>query len=185
MNDMHINLENATLDELADLSLDAILGQDMADVNLSSNLPDGVYFGRIESYERKDYAAKPEENKAASVALNVKIKVHSAQHVNDANVDPATLAGRVHFQRYSITADRGKADLVKLLLGIVGVAFNDKAAIKQIGRSTIALLEECKAGEVYFGFTVKTTERNGFENCDIQHKQAMFIDMEKTQELLA
>ena len=185
MNDMHINLENATLDELADLSLDAILGQDMADVNLSSNLPDGTYFGRIESYDRKDYAAKPEEGKAASVSLNVKFKVHSAQHVDDPNVDPASLAGRVHFQRYFVTSDRGKADLVKLLLGIIGVPFNDKKAIRDAGRSPVQLLEECKAGEVYFGFTVKNTERGGFENCDIQHKQAMFIDMVKTQEFLA
>lgn len=183
MNDA-INLENATLDDLADLSLDAILGQDMADVNLSSNLPDGTYFGFIEDYARKDYPAKPEENKAASVAVNVKISIHSAQHVNDPNVDPATLGGRKHFQRYFVTSDRGKADFVKLLLGIVGVAFNDKKAIKDVGRSPIALMEECKANKIYFGFTIKNTERNGFENCDIQHKEKFFIDMEKTQDLL-
>ena len=180
-----IDLDTATMDELENLSLADLLGQDISDVNLSSSLPDGTFIGLIESYELTKRAAKPEENKKASVTLAVKIKVAKTYHLTDPNLDPTDYEGRVHFERFGLLSDFGKANLVKLLLGAVGVSFTDKKAIADVAKSTLTLLEELKAHNVYFGFTVKTTERNGFENCNIVMKTDKFIPMEQAVELMA
>lgn len=186
MNDLHtpINLETASLEDLENLSLEDLLGQDMADINLSSKLPDGTFLGYIEDYKKKMFAAKPEQGKKASIALDVMIKVHSAQHLADPNADPAAVVNRTHFQSFFITGEMGQAQLVKLLLGVVGVKFSDKAAIKQVGQSPIALLEDLKANRVYFGFTIKNSERGGYENCDIVFKEDKFISMEAAAEMM-
>lgn len=180
MNDMHtpFDLETATMEDLENISLEDLLGQDMADISLTSSLPDGTFLGYIEKYEKKMFAAKPEQDKKASIALNVTIAVHSAQHLADPNGDPEAVVGRKHFQAFFITNEMGQAQLVKLLLGIIGVKFSDKDAIKQVGQSPIALLEELKANRVYFGFTIKNSERGGYENSDIVFKQEKFITMD-------
>ena len=76
-----------------------------------------------------------------------------------------------------------KAD-PKLMLGILGVKYSDKAAIKEIGQSPMALMEELKANRVAFGFAVKTVERGGYENCNIVTKEANFIPMDKAEAYL-
>lgn len=186
MNDMsNLDLSVATAEDLENISLDALLGQDISEISMTSTLPDGTYLGYIEDYERRVFPAKPEQGKNASIALNIKIKVARAEHIKDPQVDPRSVENRVHFESFFLTSDRGPGDLVKLILGILGVKYSDKDAIKDVGRSPLALLEELKVNNVYFGFTVQNKERNGFENCNIIFKQDKFIDMEKAQELLA
>lgn len=180
-----LNLDNATAEDLDNISMEQLLGQNISDVNLSSSIPDGTYLGLIEKFEKKVFSAKPEQGKAASIALNITFHVHSALHLADPNIDPKSVAGRKHFQSFFVTNENGLANLAKLLLGIIGVKFNDKEAILEVGQSILALLEELKANNVYFGFTVKNVERNGYENCDIVFKQDKFIAMEAAQELVA
>ena len=179
-----IDMSVATAEDLENLSLHDLLGQDISDISMVSNLPDGTYVGLIEDYEKKVFPAKPEQGKNASIALNMRLKVHHAEHISDPSIDTKSVENRVHFESYFLTSDRGPADLVKLLLGILGVKYTDKAAIKEVGQSPLGLLEELKSNNVYFGFTVKNTERGGYENCNIIHKQDKFIDMEKTAELM-
>lgn len=184
MNAMNIDLSTATLEDLDTLSIDDLLGQNIADVDLSNALPDGLFIGVVEDYELKKYAAKPEENKKASAAVSVKVKVLQAQTIKDPSIDPATLTNRTHFQSFFVTTEFGKAQLVKFLLGVIGVKYTDKAAIMEVGRTLSSLLEELKVNGVPFGFTIANTERKGRENSDIVFKEPAFIEMNKAHELL-
>lgn len=173
-----------SLEELENLTIDDLLGEDIAEVALSSNLPDGAYVFTIEEYKFSTKAADPVNNKKASRSCNVTLNVAQVLQLADATVDPSTLVGRKHFERFNLLSEFGRAGLVKLMLGIVGVKFTDKAAMREIGQSPAALLETLKAEKIAFGGTVATVEKNGFENCNLILREKAFIDAQKVQELL-
>ena len=179
-----IDLTNATLADLENLDFNAILGKDISEYNLSSNLPDGTYLLHIEKLDRKDTAADTEKEKKARISANLQLKVHRAIQVNDADIDLATLEGRTHFESYNVLSDFGVQGIIKLVLGVVGVSFKDKEAIKQVGSSVFALLNQLISEKVIFGAQVKTVERGGYENCNIVLKEKSFIAMDAAAELL-
>lgn len=179
-----IDLNNATLADLENLDFNAILGKDLSEYNLSSNLPDGTYLFHIEKMDVKDFGADTEKEKKARKNLNFQLKVHLAVQVSDADTDKETLVGRTHFESYNVLSDFGLQSLIKLILGIVGVSFKDKAAIKQVGQSAGGLLAELISQKVVFGAQVKTVERGGYENCNLILKEKSFIDMTAAQQLL-
>lgn len=186
MNDMTANLDlsNMSLEDLDNLSVADLLGEDISKISLSQNLPDGVFAMTIEKYELKSFAAKPEENKKARRTLNLTMNVIAAIALTDGTIDPASLIGRKHFESYDLLSDFGRSNIVKLLLGILGVKFTDKAAIAQVGQAPAALLETIKAEKIPFGAQIKTVERGGYENCNIVLKEKDFISAEKITELL-
>lgn len=184
MNDMLLNTDSLSLEELDNLSITDLLGEDMSQISLSSNLPDGTYAFVIEKYETKSFPAKPEDNKKARRTLNVTLNVVAVLALTDTTEDTEKLVGRKHFESYDLLSDFGRASFIKLLLGIVGVSFTDKKAIAEVGQAPAALLEELKASKVAFGGQVKTVERNGFENCNLVLKPKAFIDMNQILELL-
>ena len=179
-----LDLDNISLDELDNLSINDILGEDLSEISLSSNLPDGTYVFTVDSYEVKSFAPDHEKERKARRVVNVKLKVATALSVADPNVDRAALNGRMHFERYDLLSEFGRQSFVKLLLGIIGIKFTDKAAIKQVGQNPGTLLETIKSEKLPFGGQVKTVERNGFENCNLMLKEASFIPADKVQELL-
>lgn len=178
----NIDLQTATLEDLDNLSFDEILGRDLSDYNLSSNLPDGTYLMFIEKRDGKSHAADPTKNKAARKDLSLTFRVHTCLQCADPEIDAASLANRVHIERYNVLQDFGIANLIKLILGVVGVSFRDKEAQKQVGGAPIALIDQLIAGKVIFGVQVKTVERGGYENCNIQTKEQAFISMDKAVE---
>lgn len=184
LNFADIDLNNATLAELENLDFNAILGKDISEYNLSSNLPDGTYLFHIEKLDRKDFAADTDKEKKARINANLQLKVHRAVQVNDADIDLASLEGRTHFESYNVLSDFGVQSIIKLVLGIVGVSFKDKEAIKQVGSSVFALLNQLIAQKVVFGAQVKTVERGGYENCNVVLKEKNFIDMAAAAEML-
>ncbi len=184
MNAMPLDLMNATLEELENLSFEALLGKDIADYNLSSSLPDGTFLVYIEKREGKAKAADVEKGKKASKTLELYLRVHTCLQCSDAETDKASLANRVHIERYNVTEEFGVANLIRLVLGAVGVAFKDKRAIAEVGQSVLALLDQLISGKVLFGVQVKTVEKNGYENTNVVHKEPAFIPMDKAMEYL-
>lgn len=180
----NLNVNVATMEDLDNLNLDQILGVDVSEVSLSSNLPDGTYFFRVANYDVKKFPAKPEEQKKARMVLNLQLDVIGVKHLSDATLDPESFIGRKHFEGYDVLSEMGLGMLTKLMLGAMGVSFTDKNAIREVGRGLGELLEGLKSEGLAFGATVKTTERNGYENCNIVLKNNAFIDVEKTMEEL-
>lgn len=178
------DFDTLSLEELETLTIDDLLGEDLAEVSLSSNLPDGAYVFTIEDYKFTAKVADPTNNKKASRSCNVTLNVAQVLQLADVSIDPATLVGRKHFERFNLLSEFGRAGLVKLMLGIVGVKFSDKAAIREIGQSPAALLETLKSEKIAFGGTVANIERNGFENCNLVLREKAFIDAQHVQELL-
>lgn len=180
-----IDLDVASLETLEELSLEDLLGIDIGDIDLRSSMPDGVYLGYLSNFEKKIYAAKPEEGKKASVQLMYQLKIRHVVKCGDPDVDASSLVGRSHVASYPLTQDWGQKNLVKLVLGAMGVSFRDTAAQASIGRSVIDILTELREHQVAFGFTIKNSERNGYENCDVVLKEPSFIPMERAEEMLA
>lgn len=187
MNDMNIealDLETATLADLDNLDLATLLGDDISEYNLSSNMPDSTVLVRIEKFETTKREAKPDEHKKAQVQLQVNFRVVKGLTCADADTSPETLENRVHVERFNLLHEMGRASLIKIMLGAVGVSFTDKAAIQEVGRNPASLLEELKAQSVVFGVQIKTKERNGYENTNIVTSQKAFISMEDAQQYL-
>lgn len=179
-----IDITTASMDELDTLTVDQVLGGNLADIDLNQNLPDGVFIGIIEDYDLKARGANPDEDKKASLNLAVKVKVVHVVTCKDGSIESETLVGRFHFQRYNLLYDFGKAGLAKLILGILGVGFRDKKAVAEVGNNIAGILEELKSSKVPFGFTIANKSRGGYDNCDIVDKEQAFIPAEKAQEML-
>lgn len=184
MNDMTLDLNTATLDDLDNLSINDILGEDISKISLNQGLPNGLYMVVIDDYELKSMAADVEKDKKARRDLNLKLKVVKALALEDGTLDAASFTGRVHFERYNLLADYGKINFIKFLLGIFGVKFTDKKAIAEVNDSPALLLETLKVEKIPFGVTMKNVERNGYENCNVELKEAKFIDASKAQDYL-
>lgn len=179
-----IDFTTATAADLDNLTMDDLLGNSLADVDLSSTLPDGTYIGYLEKMEVKRREAKPEEGKKGNVALQVNVKVLRCLQCAESNVDKSSLSGRVHVQRFWLHVDMGKQQIAKMVLGALGVSYRDKNAIKEIGGAMSALLQQFTDEKIAFGFQVKNSEANGFESCDMVFKEAAFIPADKALEHL-
>ena len=169
--------------DLSSLSMEEILGIDIADVNMSQNLPDGVYALIIEDFEKVIRAADPSKDKKGSVSVRLKLHVMRCLATDDPAIDKEALAGRKHLENYNMSNDYGPRNLAQLVLSIVGVSWRDKKAIAEVANTLGALLEELKAGKVVFGAQIKTVERNGYENCALVYKEKSFINMNAIQSL--
>lgn len=169
--------------DLSNLSMEEILGIDIADVNMSQNLPDGVYAFIIESFEKTQRAADPSQDKKGSVGVRIKFHVMKCLATDDPAIDKEALAGRKHLENYNMANEYGPRNLAQLILGAVGVSWRDKKAIAEVANSLGALLEELKAGKVLFGVQIKTRESNGYENTGIVYKEKSFINMNVLQTL--
>lgn len=176
------DLMHATLEDLDNLSFDVLLGRDISEYNLNSNLPDGTYIVFIEKREGKSRAADIEKDKKAAKNLELYFRVHTCLQCADPEIDKAGLANRVHIERYNTLNEIQVANLIKMILGAVGVSFKDKQAIAEVGQSVLSLLDQLIAGKVLFGVQIKTTERNGYENTGIVHKETSFIPVDKATE---
>lgn len=182
---MELDFQTATMDQLDNLTIDDLLGASLSDVNLVSSLPNGVYVGYITKQDLQRRAAIPEENKKAALNYSLSIKVVKCLQCADSDVDANSLAGRVHFQRFPLhIADMGKPNLVKMVLGALGISYKDKAAIAEVGGSISALVGQFIESKVAFGFTIKNSDKGGYENCDIVFKQEAFIPADKVGEFL-
>ena len=185
MNDMPINLMNATLEELENLSFEALLGRDISEYNISSNLPDGTYILFVEKRDGKAKAADLEKGKKANKTLELHLRVHTCLQCSDADVDKAALANRVHIERFNVTEEYGIANLIRMVLGAVGVSWRDKKAIAEVGQSVLGILDQLIAGKVLFGAQIKTTEgKNGGEFTNLVYKEPSFISMDKAGDYL-
>lgn len=179
-----IDTKTASMDQLDALSIDDLLGNNIGEYSLSSNLGDGLYMFYIEKFEVNKLAADIEKDKKASISVNLTLNVVLAHTLADPNEDKDALVGRKHFERFNVLSDFGSAGLIKLLLGIVGVSYKDKKAIAELNQSPIALLNELVQHKVAFGATVKTVEKNGYENCNIVLKEKNFVDMNRAVEFI-
>lgn len=175
----NIDLETVTLDELENLDLDHFLGGDVTDFDLGDSMPDGVFGLMIEDYDLKALEAKPEENKKGRVTLTVKYKVTHVLACDDADIDHKSLINRVHYQRYIVTESWGVSQVIKTILGIVGAKFKDKKSWAAIGSSFSEIIAQLKSEKVQFGATIKTKERNGYENTDIVLAEKAFMSIEQ------
>lgn len=184
LENLNIDLETATLADLDTLDMSTLLGGDLGDYNLSSNMPDCTVLVRIEKFELTRREAKPDEQKKAQVQLAVTLRVVKGLACADDSIDVNALENRVHIERYNLLHEMGISGLIKLMLGCVGVKFTDKAAIAELGQNPAALLEELKANSVVFGVQIKTKERNGYENTNVVGSQKAFISMEDAQQYL-
>lgn len=180
---MELNTENATLAELESLDLETLMGGDVESFETSSNLPDGLYGFVIEKSELKRFPADVEKNKKARVNQNIQLKVVQAIECDDPDVDKEKLAGRMHFESYDLLSDYGKQSMVKFVLGVLGISFTDKKAWKEVISSFAETFMALEQGAVQFACQVKTVERNGYTNTNLQLKPKAFIDAEKYAEM--
>jgi hypothetical protein len=169
--------------DLSSLTMDEILGIDIADVNLSQNLPDGVYALIIEDFEKVVRAADPSQDKKGSVSVRVKLHVLRCLATDDPSLDKEALAGRKHMESFNMSNAYGPRNITQLILGVVGTSWRNKTSIAEVTGTLGSLLEELKAGKVAFGVQIKTVERNGYENCSIVYKEKSFINMNALQTL--
>ena len=137
----NMDLETATLDQLENLTISDLLGQNLADVELRSTLPDGTYIFAFDKSAVKAFAADPEKNKKASINLNLFLKVVRCIQCADPEMDPASLTNRVHIQQFPMHMAHGPANAAMLILGVLGVPFKDKAAMAEAGGTMGELLE--------------------------------------------
>lgn len=184
MNDLNIDFATATLDDLDALTVDQLLGTNIADVDLTSNLPDGVFVFVPTKIDLRKREAKPEEGKKGGLDVNLSLKVVKCLQCADSEVDKDSLGGRVHFQKFPWHMEMGKQNMAKLILGALGVSYKDKNAIAEIGQDMNGILNQLIEGKVAFGATIKNRESGGFENCDLVFKEAAFIPAEKVLEYL-
>jgi len=184
MTDETLDLSTISMEQLEALSIDDLLSNNIGDYSLSSNLPDGIFFGYIEKVDVRRLAARVEDGKKGQLQLNLMINVVQAHTLADPSEDKSSFVGRKHFESYNLLTDFGVSNLIKLLLGIVGVSYKDKKAIAELNQNPKELLDELVNNHVVFGFTIKNTERNGFENCNVVLKEKNFIDMNRALEIV-
>lgn len=175
-----LDLETLDADQLDNLSIDELLGNNIGDYDLSSNLPDGTYIGYIEKYELKKMAADAsgEKIKKARADLSLTVNVLRALTLKDPNENPDTLVNRKHFERFNLLQEFGQAGLVKLVLGILGVSYRDKQAIEGLNASLKTFIDQLVSEKVAFGFTIANVEKGGYDNCNIVLKEKNFISAE-------
>ena len=179
------DVKTVTMDQLEGLSLEQLLSNNIGEYNLSSNLSDGIYFGYIEAYETRLREADLDADKKGAFTLSITVNVVRAHTLADPMEDKDALVGRKHFESYNLLTEFGQGQLVKLLLGIMGVNYKDKKAIASLDRNPLSLLEELQTNKVAFGFTIKNSESKGYENCNIVMKSNAFINLERAFEMLA
>ena len=181
-----IDVKTVTMEQLEGLTLEQLLANNIGEYNLSSNLSDGVYFGYIEAYEAKRREADVANSKKGGLNVSITINVVKAHTLADPLEDKDALVGRKHFESYNVFTEYGQAQLVKLILGVLGIGFKDKEAMATLGRNPLSLLEELQTNKVAFGFTIKNSvSAAGYENCNIVLKSAAFINMERAFEMLS
>ena len=140
----------------------------------------------IEAYEAKRREADVANAKKGSLNVSITINVVKAHTLADPLEDKDALVGRKHFESYNVLTEYGQAQLVKLILGVLGIGFKDKEAMATLGRNPLSLLEELQTNKVAFGFTIKNSvSAAGYENCNIVLKSAAFINMERAFEMLS
>lgn len=183
-NAYEIDFATATMADLENLTLDEVLGENLGSVELSSALPDMVGIFVIHKIELLKKEADPDNNKKANLTVAIQCKVVKPLQCADSTVDMDDLTGKMHYQRFLISQEFGQQQLEKFLMGILGVAFKDKAAIAEIGQSKSALLEEIKTAALPFGATVKNKESGGYENSDFVFTEKAFIASDDAVDLL-
>lgn len=174
----NMDLETATLDQLENLTISDLLGQNLADVELRSTLPDGTYIFAFDKSAVKAFAADPEKNKKASINLNLFLKVVRCIQCADPEMDPASLTNRVHIQQFPMHMAHGPANAAMLILGVLGVPFKDKAAMAEAGGTMGELLETMINEKLVFGGQIKNKSKNGYDNCDLVFSEKAFISAE-------
>ena len=118
-----IDVKTVTMEQLEGLTLEQLLANNIGEYNLSSNLSDGVYFGYIEAYEAKRREADVANSKKGGLNVNITINVVKAHTLADPLEDKDGLVGRKHFESYNVLTEYGQAQLVKLILGALGIGF--------------------------------------------------------------
>jgi len=181
-----LDLETLSMDQLDNLSIDDLLGNNIADYKLGSNLPDGTYIGFIEKIDvtKKAADASGERIKKARIDVAVQVKVLRVLQLADPTENAEALVNRVHYQRYNVLQEYGVAGLVKLVLGILGISFRDKKAIEGLNSSLKQFIDQLVSEKVAFGFKIVNKESGGYENCDISQREKDFIDAENAMQYL-
>lgn len=184
-----IDLNNATLEDLDNLSIDDLLGQRLDEIDYANLLPTGTYVFELdmddpieESITRKD--AKPEEDKKAYVGLRLRFRVVKVLACADSDADIEKLVGRYHGENFALTSDFGKRNLASFILGVLGLTPKDKEAISEIQKSLASVLEELREMKVAFGAKLVQQERNGYDNANIQFRPKDMVSAGKVVELL-
>jgi hypothetical protein len=180
------DLDTLSADQLDQLSIDELLGNNIADYDISQNLPDGTYIFYIEKRDVQKKAADNSGDKVKKAQLNLvlALKVVKVIQLADPELRAEDFEGRVHFQRYNLFQDFGKRNLILTMLGLFGVSFRDKKAQAELGESLIQLLDSAIAEKVPFGAKIVNKESNGYANCDVSTKEKDFIDFEQVQQYL-
>lgn len=186
---LDLDVTTASLDELETLTLDDLLGQRMDEIDFVRHLPTGSYALQFdmdktlqESLTRR--AADFDNDKKASVSLSLRFRVVKALAVADSNIDPESLKGRFHTQRFFLTNDMGPRQVALLICGVIGLDPRNKEALAELGGALWQALEELRVNKVTFGCRVKQEERNGYDNCDIVFKYGDFVSAEQIGTLL-
>lgn len=179
-----IDFASASLDDLDNLTMDDVLGNSLADVEMSNSLPECVAIFQIAKMSLAKKAADPDKGKQASVTLIMSAKVIKCLTCADSSVDPESLTGRFHTQRFMVSRDFGKQQLAKFILGVIGISYRDKTAIAEVAGAQSEILEELMATAVPFGATIKNKEADGFENSDFVFSEKAFIPSETAMEQL-
>lgn len=179
-----IDFMSATMADLDTLTMDDVLGENLADIDLTSSLPDGVYLFHINKRELKRRAADVDQNKKASLTLGMSLKVVKCITCADSSVDPETLASRSHYQGFYLANDMGKQQLAKLVLGALGISWKDKAAIAEVGQNLNEILSQLEDEKVVFGAKIANKTSGQYENCDIVFKEDAFIGAENAATMI-
>lgn len=179
-----IDWATAQMSDLDDLTLDDVLGENLADIELSSNLPDCVVLVHFDKTELKRRAADIDNNKKAGLTLMAVLKVVQCISCADSSTDPETLAGRSHIQNFSMSHTMGKQQLVKLVLSALGISWKDKASIAEVGENLAELVAAMVADKLVFGVKIVNKTSGQYENCDIVFKEDAIISIEAAGAML-
>lgn len=179
-----IDWSNITEDQLDNISFADIMGGDVTEFDINNTLPDGLYVLCIEDKSERKLPAKPEEGKKALYSIDLKMKITHVLECADEDVDASKLVGRYHFQGCNISSDMGKAQLITLILGALGLDFKNKDAWASAIESFPAILEQLIAESIQFGVRITSKERNGYVNTNCSMKPKDFVSAEELAERL-
>jgi hypothetical protein len=187
MNDMtslDIDFDALSDSELDNLSIDGLLGVNIADVRLSNTLPTGTYLFEPQKIAKRTKVADVGANKKARVMIELQLRVVKCLVLEDGALDTTDFDGKFHTAGFNIASERGRRELALFAVLILGINPRDRKTIEALGRDLSSVLNEIIEEKLTFGAMMTYKEADGFENCNFNFRPDKFISAEQAVEYL-
>ena len=184
LNTTAVDFDAMNESELENLSLDGLLGVNVADIRLSNSLPGGTYLFEPIKIEKTVKAADIGADKRARVMIIITNRVVKCLALDDGSLTPADYDGKTHVARFNWATERGRRELTLWALLILGIDPRQKAQVEALGRDLGPIVNEIVGEKIVYGGVMNYSESNGFENTNFNYRADKFLSAGQALELM-